>query len=74
MAAPPAMTDSQAALEAFRRWGQGGRVWHPHGEARGGPSYCVVGESNGRLFAHQWIPRGIGRDWSEAFRDCDERY
>lgn len=70
---PQPMTDAQAAQEALRRWGKEGRAWHPHGEVRGGESFCVVGVSNGRLYPHQWSPRGVGVDWESAFADSDQR-
>lgn len=73
MPAPPSMSDAQAALEALRRWGQDARAWHPPYDVPGGQSYCLVGSSNGRLFAHQWAVFGGGASWTEAFREASER-
>lgn len=70
---PKPLTDHQAALEAMRRWGQDGRAWHPAREVKGGPSYCLVGTSNGRLYAHQWVVYGIGATWTAALLDASQR-
>lgn len=67
------MTDQQAVAEAMRRWGAEGRAWHPRYDVRDGLCYCLVGETNGRLHDHQWIVRGMGVTWEEAFAEVDAR-